>query len=191
MPASCLRRDQTALMSRLMPSQSSTPGTTAGKRSCPPSLRHFFLADSNEWRRHRSRHGNDWLRPKSPCLMARQAPSPRNLTPALPTLSNSLQCAIRDLDGGCLPPPEQPPAIRQGPIQNRLPHQTGQHPGRMPERQIQNIVDRLNAPIPDIRDHCRATERAVMQFAQSQLTAQSTPRTCKHVLPVTRSAATY
>ena len=70
---------------------------------------------------------------------------------------------IRDLDGERLLPPTQGRVIRHGPVQVRHLQQAGDHPGRLPQRQLEQDLDGQAKLDRGISEHGRATGLAIRQ----------------------------
>jgi hypothetical protein len=57
-------------------------------------------------------------------------------------VDGSIRTAVRDLDGERLVPPAQRRVIRHGPVQTRHLRQASHHPGSLPERQLEQDLNR-------------------------------------------------
>jgi hypothetical protein len=69
---------------------------------------------------------------------------------------------VRDLDGERLLPATQGRVVRHGPVQVCQLQQAGNHPGRLPERQLEQDLDGQTELDRRIREYRRATRAAVM-----------------------------
>jgi hypothetical protein len=76
-------------------------------------------------------------------------------------VEGSIRTAVRDLDGERLLPPAQRRVIQHGPVQTRHLHQAGHHPGGLPERQLEQDLNRQAEPDRRITEHRRSTGLAV------------------------------
>jgi len=80
--------------------------------------------------------------------------------------------AIGNLHLQGLLPPAQGRIVRNGPVQFREPQQTGDHPGGLSERQLEQHFDRQAELDRRIREHRRAPRAALIRRVPSHLLVQ-------------------
>ena len=80
--------------------------------------------------------------------------------------------AIGDLHLQGLLPAAQGRVVRNGPVQPREPQQTGDHPGGLPERQLEQHLDRQAELNRRIRENQRASRPAFMRRVPGHLFVQ-------------------
>ena len=76
-------------------------------------------------------------------------------------VQRAIGATVRDLDGERLLPSAQGRVVRHGPIQVCQLQQAGNHPGRLPERQLEQDLDGQTELDRRIREYRRATWAAV------------------------------
>ena len=114
-------------------------------------------------------HGQMDLAPLAAALHAVLARLPFAITEELypGTVHQQVQGAIgapiRDLDSQSFLPPTQGRIVGHGPVQVCQLQQAGHHPGRLPERQLEQHLDRQTELDRGIREDRRATGAAIMR----------------------------
>lgn len=78
-------------------------------------------------------------------------------------VQRAIGAPIRDLDNQGLLPPAQGRGIRHRPVQVRHLEQAGHHPGRLPQRQLEQNFDRQAKLDSGIREDRGAARAAVMR----------------------------
>ena len=95
------------------------------------------------------------------------------------------------MDGEHLLPATQGRVVRHGPVQVCQLQQAGNHPGRLPERQLEQDLDSQSKLDRRIREYRRATRAAVMRREPGHVLVQPPSHACRHELPGRGSAATH
>ena len=87
-------------------------------------------------------------------------------------VQGAIGAPIRDLNGERLLPTAQGRIVWHRPVQARQLQQAGNHPGRLPERQLEQDLDRQTELDRSIREQRGATGAAVMRREPNHLLVQ-------------------